>query len=304
MTISKNIKRILIIAMGAMFLLLSSGCGVDYVKEDGKFVTNPETGAKVVENVIDSDVSAFEAISNFDFYEGFLVIPLSKFITFLGELFNNYAIAIILATLAVKLVVLPLTIKSAKQSKMQRELAPQVQKIQQKYAGRTDNQSKMMQQQEMSRLYKENGVSLLGGCLGMLITIPIFFSFYSAIYRTPGIFEGTFFIFELGVTPWLMLESGKYVYLMFPLLVGGANYLSMALTQTMTKPEKADVKRPYNHTASDQPNMMASQMKIMKYIMPLFIAGISFTLPVGIGIYFITSAAVQCIQSVLVKRVS
>ncbi len=303
MLITKKFRRRFAVVFGAIMLLLVSGCGVKYVEENGKAVTNPETGAKIVKNVIDENVTVLGEISDGNIITGLLIVPLSKLIGFLGELFGNFAVAIILATILVRLIALPLTLKSAKQTKKQRELHPQIQKIQQKYAGRTDTQSKMMMQQEIQKLYRDNGVNLLGGCLGMIITLPIFFAFYSAIYRTPGVFEDSFLSFELGVTPSLMLKNGEYIYLLFPIIVGLLNYLSMKISTNASKAPKADVKRPYNHAASDKPNMMESQMKIMKFIMPVMIGFISFTLPVGIGVYFMSSAVVQIAQSFIVKKV-
>ena len=88
----------------------------------------------------------------------------------------NYGIAIILLTLAIRLVLLPLGIKQIKSMQNMQALQPKVKELQKKYKS---NKEKL--QQEQMRLYKEAGVNPLGGCLPMLLTLPFLFAMYAVI---------------------------------------------------------------------------------------------------------------------------
>ena len=90
----------------------------------------------------------------------------------------NYGVAIILFTLLIKLLLLPLNIKSQRAMKKQQKIQPLVAELQKKYA---NDKTKM--QQEMAKIYKENGVSMMGGCLPLLLQMPILIALYQAISR-------------------------------------------------------------------------------------------------------------------------
>ena len=88
----------------------------------------------------------------------------------------NYGVAIILLTLAIRLLLLPLGIKQIKSMQNMQALQPKIKDLQKKYKG---NKEKL--QQEQMRLYKEAGVNPLGGCLPMLLTLPFLFAMYAVI---------------------------------------------------------------------------------------------------------------------------
>ena len=94
------------------------------------------------------------------------------------ELVQNYGVAIIIFTILIKGLLLPLSIKSQKAMRKQQKIQPLVAELQQKYA---NDQAKL--QQEMMKLYKENNVSMSGGCLPLLIQMPILLALYQAIRR-------------------------------------------------------------------------------------------------------------------------
>ena len=125
----------------------------------------------------------------------FLIGPIA---TVLGYLMNwifeglnaigipNIGLAIIIFTLVIKVLLIPLSIKQQKYSKLQSIIAPQVKKITEKYKGKTDNASVMAQQKETKELYAQYGTSPTGGCLQTLIQMPILFALYQVIYHLPG----------------------------------------------------------------------------------------------------------------------
>lgn len=115
---------------------------------------------------------------------GWVMNFLFEFVSSFGIM--NIGLCIILFTLVVKLIMLPLTIKQQKASKLTAVMQPEITAIQKKYKGKTDNQSMMMQNAEMKAVYEKYGTSMMGGCLPLLIQLPIMFALYRVIYNIPA----------------------------------------------------------------------------------------------------------------------
>lgn len=296
-------KKHLFVIFAIFSLFTLTGCGVEYkVDKNNKPIVN-EQGQKEVINQIDSDMTFKEVYAEDGWFGGLIVFPLVKLITFFGETLSSYGLAIILATFAVRGAVLPLTLRSTKQQKKMQAMNPKVQKIKIKYAGKTDRDSQMRMNAEVQKLYKDNNVSMFGSCWGMLIPMPIFFGFYSAIYRTPGIFSDPFLGFELDSSPQFQIMDQKHLMYIIPIiLVFALNFISMRFTQNSNKDAKADVKRPYNADAEKTGDMMGQQMKMMQYFMPIMMSFVSFSLPVGVAVYFTASSFIGIIQTLIVRR--
>lgn len=105
-----------------------------------------------------------------------ITIPLGYIIDFIYRVVKNYGVAIIIFTVIIKLLLLPLNIKSQKAMKKQQKIQPILAELQKKYA---NDQQKL--QQEMMKLYKDNDVSMMGGCLPMLLQFPILIGLYRVI---------------------------------------------------------------------------------------------------------------------------
>ncbi len=126
---------------------------------------------------------------------GGLLGPIAKI---LGEIMNvifnvlgfigihNIGISIILFTIIVNVLMLPMTIKQQKFSKLSAKMNPEIQAIQKKYKGKTDQASMMKQQEETRAVYDKYGTSPTGSCLQLLIQMPILFSLYKVIYAIPA----------------------------------------------------------------------------------------------------------------------
>ncbi len=128
-------------------------------------------------------------------YDGKIVGPIAWV---LGHLMNgifnvlnaigipNIGLAIIIFTIVIYLLLLPLTYKQQKFSKLQSKMSPELQAIQAKYKGKKDNDSMLAMQQETKELYAKYGVSQTGSCLQLLIQMPILFALYRVIYSIPA----------------------------------------------------------------------------------------------------------------------
>lgn len=98
----------------------------------------------------------------------------------------NIGLAIILFTVVVNLLMLPLTIKQQKFSKLSNKMQPEIQAIQEKYKNKKDNETMMAQNQEIQAVYAKYGVSASGSCVQLLIQMPILLALYRVIYAIPA----------------------------------------------------------------------------------------------------------------------
>ena len=275
----KNRFKILVLVF---VLLLTSGCGNSkYIQDkDKKIVTYEETGQMLEKDILclpekDSELyNIYKEYSdqlNIDFedlpactdfkitsnessglWEFLFVKPLAYLILVLGKLVGNLGISLILIGLAIRLILLPFTIKSTKQTMNMKKAGPELEKLERKYRNRTDNESLMAKSQETMMIYKKYKVNPMVGCLMAFIQLPLFFAFLQAIYRTPAIYEESLLTFNLGMTPLVGIKTGNYLYLLLLVLIAVSTYFSFK--QTMSQ-------------AGSQSPEAAKQMKIMLYVM-------------------------------------
>lgn len=103
---------------------------------------------------------------------------------------QNIGICIIIFTIIIYTLMIPLTIKQQKWSKMSSVMNPEIQKVQKKYANKKDQATMLKQQEEMQTIYEKYGTSPTGGCLPLLIQMPVLFALYPVIQNIPNYVEG------------------------------------------------------------------------------------------------------------------
>lgn len=113
---------------------------------------------------------------------------------------QNIGLCIILFTLVTKLIMFPLTLKQQKSSKLMSVMQPEIAAIQAKYKGKTDQDSMMKQNVEIQAVYEKYGTSMTGGCLQLVIQMPILFALYQVIYHIPAYVTNVKVVFENVVT--------------------------------------------------------------------------------------------------------
>ena len=178
--------------------------------------------------------------------------------------FANYGIAIILMTILVKALMYPLTAKQVRSMKAMQELQPALKKLQKDYKN-----NPQLLQQKMAELYQEAGVNPLAGCLPLLIQMPILMGVYYCLYGYSYSGDPTFL--------WLTSLSDTDPLYVLPILSALTTYIQQK--QTMA-----------NNGQDNQ------QMKIMSYMMPLFIGWISLNFPSGLVVYWVTMNLCQIAQ--------
>ena len=178
--------------------------------------------------------------------------------------FANYGIAIILMTILVKALMYPLTAKQVRSMKAMQELQPALKKLQKDYKN-----NPQLLQQKMAELDKAAGVNPLAGCLPLLIQMPILMGVYYCLYGYSYSGDPTFL--------WLTSLSDTDPLYVLPILSALTTYIQQK--QTMA-----------NNGQDNQ------QMKIMSYMMPLFIGWISLNFPSGLVVYWVTMNLCQIAQ--------
>lgn len=218
-------------------------------------------------------------------WERFLVLPLIQMTTWIYDLVGNFGVAIIIATLLTKFAVMPLMLKSMNNTAKMQTIQPEMDKVKQRYAGKTDNESKMKMQTEMQALYKEKGINPMAGCLPMLIQMPLMLAFFQAFSRHPIIAmneAGTF----LGMN---LASVSEFPNVIFAALVAGLMYYSQNLTQKKTQGDNVNTQSPMN------PKMMNMAFLPMMALMV-------FGSPLALGLYFIVGQLVMLVQSFIIKK--
>ncbi|WP_077612840.1 YidC/Oxa1 family membrane protein insertase [Clostridium sp. Marseille-P2415] len=113
---------------------------------------------------------------------------------------QNIGLCIILFTLVTKLLMFPLTLKQQKSSKLMSVMQPEIAAVQAKYKGKTDQESMRKQNVEIQAVYEKYGTSMTGGCVQLIIQMPILFALYQVIYHIPAYVQSVKAVFENVVT--------------------------------------------------------------------------------------------------------
>ena len=179
---------------------------------------------------------------------------------------GNYGIAIIIVTVLMRIIIFPLTLKQEKSMKKMRELQPELEKIKEKYK---DNPQEY--QQKTAELYRESGVNPLGGCLPILVQLPILFALFGVL-RSGIIPTDSSFL-------WMKLSEPDPFFIL-PVLNGAVSFLQQKLMGT-----------------SDN-----AQMKNMMYVFPIMMIVISYKMPSGLQLYWLTSSLIAVIQQYFIMK--
>ncbi len=155
--------------------------------------------------------------------------PLFAVLRLLHDFTNNYGVAIILLTASIKLLFVPLTHKSYVSMRGMQELQPKVTALQKKYK---DDRQKL--QQELMELYRKHKVNPLGGCLPMVLQIPVFIALFNIFYTTIELRHAPFVL-------WIKDLSDKDPYYILPIIMGVSMVVQQKLQPTSMDPTQAKI---------------------------------------------------------------
>ncbi len=298
-----------ILKLFTILLLVISLSGCTKVLKNGKeAVTNPNTGQSITENILcrptdetlkkiyednKVDIEKLPECKNMKVtgvkYDGlwttFFVQPLAYLIVKLGTLIKSNALSIIVITLLIRLILFPLTKKTAMQSEYMKKAQPELARLEKKYENKQDQQSLAQKSQEMLMIYKKYNINPMSGCLFSFIQLPLLFAFLEAINRVPAIFEEKFLGLEMGKTAISGLTHGQYYYIIIVIIILLTTYFSFKLNSTGQATKE-----------------MQRQTNMMMIFMIVLIGITSFTLPTAIGVYWITSSLFTIIQNLITDK--
>jgi YidC/Oxa1 family membrane protein insertase len=226
-----------------------------------------------------------------------VLVLLYKLIGFLPELApgQTVVLAIALFTILIRLLTFPLTRQQQRSMKKTQELQPELEKLKKKYA---NNREKLSQAQ--MELYKKAGINPLGGCLPLLIQLPIIFGLYSAITTS------------LGGSPLQLINLHGRI--LIPSLQSEIPLQNQFLWLNLAQPDPTPIlavlvvvttflqQRLITPPTSGD-GQAAAMSQSMTYVMPLMFGWIAFTLASGLSIYFIVSNVIGIFQYAAMGRV-
>jgi YidC/Oxa1 family membrane protein insertase len=195
-------------------------------------------------------------------------------VKFFHKLVPNWGLAIILLTLVIKIIFFPLTYSSTKSMAKMAELQPKVKALRAKYKkAKSDIDQRRQMNEEMMKLYKEHGVNPAGGCLPLLIQLPIFWGVFRMLSASVEFRHAPFAL-------WVQDLSVRDPYYVTPVLMGVTQYITQKMTPTTADPAQAKM------------------MMIMPVIMTVFF----MNLQSGLILYWLTTNVLQIAQQAIMNR--
>lgn len=211
---------------------------------------------------------------------------------------HDYGFAIILLTVAVRIILLPLTIRQTKSMYELQRIQPKIQELQEKYK---DNQQKL--QEEMLRFYQENKVNPFGGCLPMLLQMPIFFALFRMLGtsgKTPGLF-----LRHIATLPEPAAEAASRFWVILPDITKSASQVFSSEGLVAALPYIVFVILFGLSTLLPQLMQPAtqSQQRQMSYIMAAVMLFFGWNVSAGVVLYWVTQGLLGVLQQVIQTRV-
>ena len=182
---------------------------------------------------------------------------------------GNWGLAIILLTFLVKVVLYPLTEKSFRSMARQRELKPELDRINKLYADDREKKGAAVME-----LYRKNGINPMGGCLPQLLQLPVWWALYTSLSSNVELFRAPFVLW------WTDLSSPDPFFVL-PVALGLLMFVQQKMTPTTMDPVQA---------------------KVMMYMMPIMITSFMLFLPEGLCLYMFTNSALSIGQQQFIER--
>ncbi len=194
--------------------------------------------------------------------------PLFYVLRFLYEYTQNYGVAIILLTCGIKLLFVPLQYKSYKSMQGMQKIQPKIQAVQARF-----KEDRERLNRELMKLYKEHKVNPVGGCLPMLLQMPVFISLFNILYMTVDLRKAPFIL-------WITDLSIPDPYYVLPILMGASMVIQQKIMPTTMDPTQAK----------------------MMLMLPVFLTFLFLTFPAGLVIYWLTNNVLTIMQQVVTDR--
>jgi YidC/Oxa1 family membrane protein insertase len=217
----------------------------------------------------------------------FLSVAILKLMVWMERIVPNYGVVIIVLSVLTKLLFYRLTHKSFRAMKDMQRIQPRLKEVQEKYKDDRDRMNK-----EVMKVYKEAGVSPLGGCLPLVLQMPVFIALYNVLSNTIELRDARF-------VGWINNLSAPDVLFKFgsklPLLGNEFHLLPILMGAAMV----------YQSRLSGSPTgdgVAASQTKMMNYLMPIIFTIFFYSMPSGLVLYWLVNNVLSIVQQYYVQK--
>lgn len=263
---------------------------------------DPNTGQVYPEKLISTDTS-FGSQLSLGWFDGLIVWPIAQLINVIAGV-SDAGIGIIVVTMLLQFATAALSIKSQVSSQRMQMLQPEMKRIQNKYAGKTDDRSRMMQAQELQQIYAKNNINPFGTLLVTFLQFPLILGVYQATQRAQEVVEGSFLNIKLTETPMWGIENQQWIYLFIFLLMVVFQFVSMKFPQWQQKQrdKKNHVKRKEYAEPKNSDNGMAGSMNMMMYASLGMIVIFAINWPLSMSFYWLVSSIARVIQNIVINK--
>lgn len=217
---------------------------------------------------------------------GVIAKPLGWLLSLLYDLIGNYGITIIIFTLIVKTCLYPLYIKQTKSMIAMTSLQPKMQEIQRKYAN-----DQQMQQQKLAELYQTEKINPMGGCLPMVIQMPIVMGLFALLRNPMQYISNDGMLFAVHDSFLWMMDLSQPDKWVLPIIAAAATFVSMSFSNNPST------------QMNPQAQQMQGSMKMMKYIFPIMILWMGRSFPSGLAIYWAIGQIMQIFFNIHLRHV-
>lgn len=287
MKISGSKKKLLIFGLLLFAVITTTGCTAP---------TNSDGSVKLIEVT----TTFKETMQSENWFNALLVWPCAQI---LNKLIPTTGVvgALIVLTVLVNAILLVFTLKSQIATQQMQLLQPEMDRLQRKYEGKTDDASKMKMANEMQALYKKYNVNPFSTMLTMFIQFPVIIAMYQAVQRSALLKQGTFLGYNLDVTPLAGIKNLQFIYLVIFLIMLGCQFLSTQLPQILAKKKaKEDAEK---HHRKPQESAMSSQQKMMQIYMLAMIGVFGLMWPTAMSVYWAVNSVVTILKTLLVQKI-
>ena len=254
-------------------------------------------GIIIPEKIITLSTQIGDILADESWSSAFFVFPISQAINFIAK-YTGVILSIIIVTILIKLLTLSFTIKSTVASQKMQMINPELKKVQDKYAGKTDNESKMRMGQEMNAIYAKHQINPFGAILVMFIQFPVIIAMYQAVQRADAVVNGSVMGNSLQISPMASITQGVWIFMAIYILMGVFQFISMKLPQYLQKKTAPVKEKAY---ANKETKKSGPNMEVMMYTSIGMIMVLAINWPTAMSLYWLVTAIAQVAQTVFIQ---
>ena len=254
-------------------------------------------GIIIPEKIITLSTQIGDILADESWFSAFFVFPISQAINFVAK-YTGVILSIIIVTILIKLLTLSFTIKSTVASQKMQMINPELKKVQDKYAGKTDNESKMRMGQEMNAIYAKHQINPFGAILVMFIQFPVIIAMYQAVQRADAVVNGSVMGNSLQISPMASITQGVWIFMAIYILMGVFQFISMKLPQYLQKKTAPVKEKAY---ANKETKKSGPNMEVMMYTSIGMIMVLAINWPTAMSLYWLVTAIAQVAQTVFIQ---